>query len=54
MPLRIHEKQDLPPLHGVVRPAIYFADLPFQHSRSVVSVMTSTAINTTSNDGPSR
>ena len=39
--------KDLPETHGIVRPAVYFTDHPFRHSRSTVSVTTSSA----SNDG---
>ena len=35
-------------MYRVVHPAVHFTDLPFQHSRSVVSV----ASASTSNDGP--
>ncbi|KAI9507168.1 adenosine deaminase/editase, partial [Russula earlei] len=43
---RVGPLQDLPRPHQVTPPAVYFTDLPFKHSRSVVSA----APNNTSND----
>lgn len=37
---------DLPRSYGAVRPTVHFTDVPFKHSRSMVSTT-----STTSNDG---
>jgi hypothetical protein len=40
--------KDPPQRHRVARPAVYFTDLLFKHSRSMTSISTTT---NTSNDG---
>jgi hypothetical protein len=43
--------KDPPQTHRVARPAVYFTDLAFKHSRSMTSIAATTNTNTTSNDG---
>jgi len=37
--------EGIPQTHGVTRPVVYFTDLPFKHSRSIVSATTSSTSN---------
>ena len=41
--------KDLPQVHRVTRPAVYFTDLVFKHSRSIITSVSTTT--NTSNDG---